>query len=83
MCVSTASQCDHSAANILSRLSIFWTIIRPSAFTDGELAGQYQHGFAATDKTTQLKISRADVADFMLKQFFENTYLHQSPGISY
>jgi putative NADH-flavin reductase len=60
-----------------------WTIVRPGAFTDGALTGQYRHGFSGTDKTTKLKISRSDVADFMLRQLFDTKYLHRSPGLSY
>ena len=60
-----------------------WTIVRPAAFTDGERTGEYRHGFPATDKKIKLKISRADVADFMLKQLADETYLHGSPGVSY
>ncbi len=60
-----------------------WTIVRPGAFTDGALTGQYRHGFSDTDKTTKLKISRSDVADFMLRQLFDTKYLHSSPGLSY
>lgn len=60
-----------------------WTIVRPGAFIEGELTGHYRHGFASSDRTTQLKISRNDVADFMLKQLFDMRYLHQSPGLSY
>ncbi|MBD3886082.1 NAD(P)H-binding protein [Phormidium tenue FACHB-886] len=60
-----------------------WTIVRPSAFIDGSRTGQYRQGFPGTDKTTKLKISRADVADFMLQQLTNNSYLYQTPGISY
>lgn len=60
-----------------------WTIVRPGAFTDGEHTGQYRHGFSGTDKTTKLKISRSDVADFMLKQLLDNTYLHKTPSLTY
>ena len=60
-----------------------WTIVRPGSFTDGERTGHYRHGFPSTDKTTTLKISRADVADFMLKQVPDETYLHKTPGLSY
>jgi len=60
-----------------------WIIVRPAAFTDGEHTGQYRHGFSVTDKTTELKVSRADVADFMLKQLSDDTYLHKTPGLSY
>lgn len=60
-----------------------WTIVRPSAFTDGERTGHYRHGFSATDKSTKLKISRSDVADFMLRQLGDRTYVHKAPGLSY
>ena len=60
-----------------------WMIVRPAAFTDGDRSGEYRHGFSGTDKTIQRKISRADVADFMLKQLGDNTYLYKTPGLSY
>ncbi|WP_019502313.1 NAD(P)-dependent oxidoreductase [Pseudanabaena sp. PCC 6802] len=60
-----------------------WTIVRPSAFVEGNRTGAYRRGFPGTDKTTKLVISRADVADFMLKQLTDNSYLHKTPGVSY
>ena len=72
---------DAFSSSEQSRLD--WTIVRPGAFTDGERTGQYRHGFPGTDNTTKLKISRADVADFMLKQLVDDTYLHKTPGLSY
>lgn len=60
-----------------------WTIVRPAAFTDGEKTSRYRHGFSPTDRTLTLKISRADVADFMLKLSGQSQYLHQAPGLSY
>ena len=60
-----------------------WTIIRAAAFTDGEKTGNYQHGISSAIKNLKLKISRADVADFTLKQLQSNNYLHQTPGLSY
>jgi len=60
-----------------------WTIVRPGEFIDGDRTGQYQHGFPATDKTITAKISRADVADFMLKQLADETYVRKTPGVSY
>lgn len=59
-----------------------WTIVRPSAFKDGEKTGKYMHGFSRLHKKAKLSISRADVADFMLKQLDEETYLRKAPGIS-
>ncbi len=60
-----------------------WIIVRPSAFVEGNLTGHYRHGFSGTDKTLKLEISRADVADFMLKQLADNSYLHKTPAVSY
>mgnify|MGYP001813403464 CR=1 FL=1 len=60
-----------------------WIIARPANLTDGPLTGRYQHGPANSFKGKSLKISRADVADFMLKQLTDDTYLHQTPGLSY
>ena len=60
-----------------------WTIVRPAAFTDGEKTGKYKHGFNATDKSLKLKIARADVADFILKQIESGIDPFKSPGLSY
>ena len=60
-----------------------WTIVRPSAFVDGPRTGVYQHGFASNQKLPSLKIARADVADFLLKQLASDAYLGKTPGLSY
>ncbi len=60
-----------------------WIIVRPAAYTDGEQTGDYRHGFPATATDLKLKISRADVADFILNQLSDNSYLRMTPGISY
>ena len=60
-----------------------WTIVRPAAFTDGKATGNYQHGFSSKDKSLKLKISRADVAMFMLMQLTTDEYLKKTPGLSY
>jgi len=67
----------------VSQSELDWTIIRPGEFTDGDHTGQYKHGFSAADRSLKLKISRADVADFMLKQINDKTYLYKTPGLSY
>lgn len=60
-----------------------WVIVRPANFTKGSRTGTYRHGFTAADKAPKLKISQADVADFMLNQLANDRYLHQTPGLSY
>jgi putative NADH-flavin reductase len=75
---------DHqSQENYVKQSYLDWTIVRPGAFTDGNRSDEYRHGFPVTDKTTKLEISRADVADFMLQQLADDTYLHKTPGVSY
>jgi len=65
------------------RSGLDWTIVRPAAYTDGERTGNYRHGFPATAKGLRLKISRADVADFLLTQLADNRYVHRTSGVSY
>lgn len=59
-----------------------WVIVRPARLTNGKQTGQYRHGFGPHEKIKG-SISRADVAEFMLKQLTDNTYLRQTPGLSY
>jgi putative NADH-flavin reductase len=75
---------DHQRQeNEVKQSHLDWTIVRPGAFIDGDRTGQYRHGFPGNDKTSKLKISRADVADFILKQLTDNSYIHKTPSISY
>ena len=75
---------DHQRQEALVKSSsLDWTIVRPGAFIDGPRTGQYRHSFTSTDRTVTLKISRADVADFILKQLRDPSSLRQTPGLSY
>lgn len=79
-----AAFADHvSQEEHVIRSGLDWTIVRPAAYTDGERTGNYRHGFPATAKGLKLKISRADVADFVLTQLADNSYVHMTPGVSY
>lgn len=79
-----AAYADHQAQEALVRDSgLDWVIVRPAAFTDGPASGAYRHGFAPTAKDLTLKISRADVAGFLLRQVTDDRYLRQTPGLSY
>lgn len=75
---------DHVEQERYTRVSgLDWTIVRPAAFTDGPRTGTYRHGFGPHDTTVSVKISRADVAEFILKQLDNSEYLHQTPGLAY
>lgn len=75
---------DHALQESHVRSSgLDWVIVRPGNLTDGPLTEKYRHGFAANDPKIQVKVSRADVAHFMLQQIKSHAYLRQTPGISY
>jgi len=59
-----------------------WIIVRPGFLTNGPLTGKYR---AITDLEgiTAGKISRADVAHFVLSQIAEPTYKGQTPLLTY
>ena len=60
-----------------------WIIVRPGVLTNGLKRGVYRHGPTVGNWLWTVRISRADVADFMLSQVTSDAYLHQSPGISW
>jgi putative NADH-flavin reductase len=58
-----------------------WVLVRPPLLTNGPRRGSYRVGFDIPIKLFS-SVSRADVAEFMLKQLTDNTYLHQAPTIT-
>lgn len=70
---------DKDRQEALIRASdVDWTIVRPGFLTNGPLTGNYK---TPTDMTgvTAGRISRADVAHFMLKELASNRYVRQTP----
>lgn len=75
---------DHERQEALVKQSALdWTLVRPPHLKDGPRTGIYRHGFSTTDRNIKGFISRADVADFMLKQLADDTYIMRTPGVSY
>jgi putative NADH-flavin reductase len=73
---------DHEEQEALVRASdLDWTLIRPPHLNDGPRTGTYTHGFT-TQHGLKLRIARADVADFMLRQLGDDRYLNQAAAIS-
>jgi uncharacterized protein YbjT (DUF2867 family) len=60
-----------------------WVIVRPGMLTNGEARGSYRHGPKVGSYLWPVKISRADVADFMLKQLTDDTYVGAAPGLGW
>lgn len=63
--------------------SLDWVIVRPGQLTNGRKRGIYRHGEHIGSYIFTVRISRTDVADFMLKQLSEDTYLRRLPGVAY
>lgn len=58
-----------------------WTIVRPGGLTDGPASGgNYRSGLDPKIKAGQ--VSRADVAEFVLKILREDLYLNEAPAIT-
>lgn len=68
-------------AEVVQASGLDWVIVRGPRLTEGEKKGEYRVGYVG--KNSGVQISRADVADFMLRQTEDDTYLHQAPMVSY
>jgi len=60
-----------------------WIIVRPANFTKAAFTGKYREDIKVGDKPSKLRISHHDVADFLVRQLNDDTYLHNTPVISY
>ena len=58
-----------------------WVIARPVALTDGQKTGLYRAGLDLKLSFFP-RVSRADVADFMLSQLESGKFLHEMPIVS-
>ena len=60
-----------------------WTIVRPSAFTNDAADGKYRVDIPAGESGLKLKISRADIADFLAECLRDSQFVHRAVGISH
>lgn len=67
---------------IIRASSLDWVIVRPTSLTNGPHKGIYRAGLEIGHWFRPTTISRADVADFMLKQLTDDTYLRKTPGVA-
>ncbi len=68
---------------LIAASGVEWVIVRPAALTDGAGRGRWHHGRHIGSLLLTTRISRADVASFMLDQLESDTYLRQAPGLSW
>jgi putative NADH-flavin reductase len=60
---------------LIAESGVDWVIVRPAVLRNGAARGSYRHGPTLGNFVWTNRISRADVADFMLKQLIDDTYL--------
>lgn len=65
----------------ISESDVDWVIVRPGILTNGAKRGIYRHGENVGSYILPGRISRADVAEFMLKQLTDDTYVHKASGL--
>lgn len=71
-----------SAANakVIQNSDLDWTVVRYPRLNDGAHTGKYRVGYVGKGSGTQL--SRADAADFVLKELTEKKWLRKLPLVS-
>ncbi len=66
---------------IIQESNLNWTIVRPTRLTNGEKTGNYK-AFSYNERNYNPKISRADVAGFMLEILNNDKYIKECVSIS-
>jgi len=74
---------DKTRQEVVIRASdLDWTIVRPGALTNGPMRGHYRHGPRVGHWLWTVRISRADVAAFMLDQLTDGRYVRTAVGVA-
>ena len=75
---------DHELDEAMIRQSrLEWIIVRPPLLTNSPHIGHYRFGEQIESKALFPRISRADLADFMLTQLADDTFVRRTPTIMY
>lgn len=75
---------DHEEKESLIKQSqLDWVIVRPPRLTSGRHTGVYRSGEQIAVRSLILTLSRADLADFMLNQLTDDTFVHKAPRVMY
>lgn len=73
----------HRQERVVRQSGLDWVIVRPAALCNAPQRGKYQHGPNVGSWVLTRRVSRADVADFMLNQLTSDDYLHSTPAIAW
>jgi len=66
---------------LIAASSVDWVIVRPGVLTDRESRGRYRSGRGVGSFLWTVRVSRGDVADFMLNQLTSDTHLRTAAGV--
>jgi putative NADH-flavin reductase len=69
--------------SMIKQSHLEWTIVRPPMLTKGERTGSYRSCDYLEPRLLFPRISRADIAQFMLKQLSDDAFLHGTPVLMY
>lgn len=73
---------DHARKEaLIKRSALDWVIVRPPRLTNGLHTGKYRSGENVRERALLASISRADVADFMVKQLTDDRHVHGTPAV--
>jgi putative NADH-flavin reductase len=75
---------DHERKEaIIQHSTLEWVIVRPPRLTNGRRTGTYRSGADIQATMVVPRISRADLAEFMIGQLNGDTHLRRTPAIMY
>lgn len=68
------------AVETVRNSEVNWTVVRVPMLTDDQPSGKVKAGYIG--KGVGMRVSRADLARFMLEQVYREAFIHQAPVIS-
>jgi putative NADH-flavin reductase len=68
---------------LIAASNLEWVIVRPAVLTNAKMRGTYRYGCRVGSFLWTARIARGDVADFMLKQLTDDSYLGTAVGVSW
>ncbi len=81
--LSTEVAGHEAREKMIKQSQLKWTIVRAPTLTNGKHLAQFRSGEEITSKGFTVMISRADVADFMLRQLNDNNFVRKTPSVMY
>jgi uncharacterized protein YbjT (DUF2867 family) len=75
---------DHERKEaIIQQSTLEWVIVRPPRLTNGRRTGAYRSGEDIQAVLVVPRVSRVDLAEFMLRQLNGDTYVRRTPAVMY